>query len=43
MIEGGRELVASGATITLFDRGKLSTARAVEPCFFDPRGERLHG
>ncbi len=43
MIEGGRGLVEANAHVTIFDRGKTTTARAVEACFFDQQGVRLNG
>jgi sarcosine oxidase, subunit alpha len=31
-----------GETVRLFDLGRISTARIVSPCFYDPEGARLH-
>jgi sarcosine oxidase subunit alpha len=42
MIEGGRALAADGAAVELFHLGQTSRATVAAPCFFDPRGERLH-
>ncbi len=41
MIESGRARM--GEEISLFHLGKLSRARIVAPCFYDPAGEKLHG
>ena len=41
MIEGGRARM--GEDVALFHLGRMSRARIVPPCFYDPGGERLHG
>ncbi len=43
MIERGRELVAAGAAVEIFDRGRIMHATVTVPCFLDPDGERLRG
>lgn len=41
LLERGFERI--GETVQLFDEGRMTTARVVETCFFDPYGERMHG
>ena len=40
MLERGTE--RKGELVHLFDEGRLSRARIVDPVFYDPEGERLH-
>ncbi len=32
-----------GETVTVFDNGRTFEARVVDPVFYDPKGDRLHG
>ena len=41
MLERGHE--RKGEIVQLFDEGRLTLARIVEPVFYDPAGERLNG
>lgn len=41
MLERGNE--RKGELAHLFDRGRLNCVRIVDPVFYDPEGERLHG
>jgi sarcosine oxidase subunit alpha len=41
MLKRGTE--RKGEIVHLFDEGRLSRVRIVEPVFYDPGGERLHG
>ena len=40
LVEGGASRI--GEEVLLFDSGHLYRARLCTPCFYDPRGERLH-
>lgn len=41
LLEGGYE--RKGETITLYDDGRIVSARVVDACFYDPSGERMRG
>ncbi len=43
LLAGGRALQAEGAKVEVFHLGQRRPARVVAPCFFDPKGGRLHG
>jgi sarcosine oxidase, subunit alpha len=32
-----------GDSVTVFDQGRTIVARVVQPAFYDPNGERMHG
>ncbi len=42
LLRHGRKLQESGAKIEVFHLGNRRPARVVAPCFFDPKGGRLH-
>ena len=41
LVESGRRRL--GETVQVWDLGKRQAATIVDPCFFDPAGNRLHG
>ena len=42
LVERGQQLVKAGARVEVYHLGQRLYARAVEPCFFDPKGVRLN-
>mgnify|MGYP000277139010 CR=1 FL=1 len=43
LVERGRELAEARAELELYHLGQVLKARAVAPCFYDPKGARLNG
>ena len=42
LVERGQQLVKAGARVEVYHLGQRLYARAVEPCFYDPKGVRLN-
>jgi sarcosine oxidase subunit alpha len=42
LVERGQQLVRAGARLEVYHLGQRLHARAVEPCFYDPKGVRLN-